>query len=62
MGNKIITILKTFGESINNIIISTILTIVYLLIISPYALFIKFNRKKIQRDYKYKKANGEKMF
>lgn len=62
MGKKIITILKTFGESINNIIISIILTIVYLLTISPYALFIKFDRKKIQREYKYKKADAEKMF
>lgn len=59
---KILNRLKALGKTISSVIVSVILSIVYILAIGPYSLFIKFNRKKNLRDYQYKKVDADRMF
>ncbi len=59
---KILNILKALGKKIGNVIVDVILSIVYILVIGPYSLFIKFNREKNLRDYQYKKVDADRMF
>ncbi|HBN63783.1 MAG TPA: hypothetical protein DD424_07685 [Porphyromonadaceae bacterium] len=59
---KMLNILKIIGKTMSNIIVCTILSIVYFIVIGPYRLFVKFNRVTIQRRYKYQRTDHNKMF
>lgn len=59
---KIIQIFRKIGKRISQAIVSIVLTIVYLIIIAPYSLFVRFNRKIINRNYSFNDKDCDRMF
>ena len=55
-------ILKEIGKKISQIIVIIVLSIVYIVVIGPYRLFIKFDRQKRIRNYIYKDVDSDRMF
>ncbi len=53
---------KHFGRLISRVIVLMTLTLVYLLMIAPYSLFVKSNRKIINRNHVYKTEDLDRMF
>jgi len=59
---KILKAIKTAGKKISQLIVSIILTVIYILVIGVYNPFIKLGRKQTYRGYRYTSEDLDKMF
>lgn len=59
---KIIQIFRKIGKLFSQAIVSLVLATVYLIIIAPYSMFVRFNRKITNRNYSFNDKDCDRMF
>lgn len=59
---KILIPFQYIGKMISKLIVVLCLLLVYLLVITPYAIFIRFNRSPIFRNKAYRASDLDGMY
>ena len=59
---KILIPFQYIGKMISKLIIAFCLLLVYLIVVAPYSLFIRFNRNPVYRNRIYDASDLDRMF